>query len=180
MLCHAMPRLSLVWFPPFFWLEGLSVWDYKAVKGVNKRSCPFVQHFQRCKPSVEHCLPSDPPSSSTTKMSNPAVSLHHELPIKELTKLWWLMVSFLCEQNQLRCESEGLKHSYNACGTGLTFMGSTGAWWDNSVYRCKEEKMMSSELWACKATPDGPRIIRWFSLAQSETVDLLSQARTWW
>lgn len=25
MLCHAVPRLSLVWFPPFFWLEDLSV-----------------------------------------------------------------------------------------------------------------------------------------------------------
>lgn len=133
--CCAMPcQVFGVVSTTFLAGRSLCLWDYKAVKGVTKRSCPFVQHFQRYKPSVEHCLPSDPPSSSTTKVSNPAVSLHHELAIKELTKLWWVMVSFLCEQNQLSFESEGLNHSYNACGTGFMFMGTAGAWWNNTVF----------------------------------------------
>lgn len=36
---------------------------------------------------MESCLSSDPPSSPTTEASNPAALLHHELAIKELTKL---------------------------------------------------------------------------------------------
>ena len=87
-LHHTMQRLSLLCFPPYF-LAGrsLCLWDYKAVKRVTKRCCPSVQRFKKCKPSVEPCLSSDPPSSPTTEAPNPAVLLHHELAIKELTKL---------------------------------------------------------------------------------------------
>lgn len=37
---------------------------------------------------------------------------------------------------------------------GLHFLGTTGVWWDkHSVCRCKEEKLISSELGALQSKP---------------------------
>lgn len=37
---------------------------------------------------------------------------------------------------------------------GLHFLGGVGAWWDKrGVCSCKEEKRISSELWALQSKP---------------------------
>lgn len=68
--------------------------------------------------------------------------------------------------NSLGCESEGLKHSYHACGTGLTFMGVASAWWDNTVLTgVRRRRWCHLSFGHCKASLDWPRIIRWLGLA---------------
>lgn len=46
-------------------------------------------------------------------------------------------------------------------------MGTAGAWWDSTVFTgVRRRKLCHLSFGHCKASPDGPRIIRWFGLAQ--------------
>lgn len=150
-----MPRLSLVWFPSFFWLEDLSVFGtIKLWKESAKEVALLFSTFRgvslQWSTACLLILLPRPPSRCQIQQCHNTMSF----PLKSLPNSddWWCLFS-VSKINSV-VNLSGLKHSYNACGPGLTLMGTAGVCRiTHSVYRCKEEKMMSSELWALQSQP---------------------------
>jgi len=94
------------------------------------------------------------------------------------------MESFLCEQNQLNGDSEGLKHGYSVHGQGSERLAFPGHCRCVVVFagvrRRKLFHLIFRQHRISSALQDRTRTARWFGSAQSEAVDLLSEDGNWW